>query len=212
MFKAPVHSAPIMAEDYLGLALVIDAIQDIIQPDNDCRTAVQGIKPRLTGKATNSIVLLDMITKKTKYAFKALMHLAAAPSGTHVLIADLARNGNIPRKFLEFILLSLRKGGLLNSRIGKGGGYSLALPAHKIYLGAVVRILEGDIAPVQCLSSTNYARCEECTDEATCGIRLTMMDVNDALSSLFDTLTLADMINRSAQERSRRQNVVNFDI
>lgn len=153
-----------------------------------------------------------MISKKTIYAFKALIHLAGIPDGQPVLIADLARDEEIPKKFLEFILLSLRKGGLLQSRVGKGGGYTLALPPGKITLGSVVRILEGDIAPVQCLSTTNYARCEECRDEATCGIRLTMADVNVALSGVLDSLTLADMLERSETARLKKQNVVDFSI
>ena len=153
-----------------------------------------------------------MISKKTKYALKALYHLAEQPSGQPVLIADLARAENIPKKFLEFILLSLRKGGILQSRIGKGGGYYLALPAAKVTLGNVVRILEGDLAPVQCLSETNYARCDECQDEATCGIRLVMVDVNEALALVLDNLTLADMVERSADERNRQANVVNYSI
>jgi Rrf2 family protein len=153
-----------------------------------------------------------MISKKTIYAFKALIHLAGTPSGQPVLIADLAKDENIPKKFLEFILLSLRKGGLLQSRVGKGGGYTLALPANKIFIGSVVRILEGDIAPVQCLSTTNYARCEECQDEATCGIRLTMADVNVALATVLDGLTLADMVERSQNERSKREKVVDYSI
>ena len=153
-----------------------------------------------------------MLSKKTIYAFKALIHLAGTPSGQPVLIADLARDENIPRKFLEFILLSLRKGGILQSRVGKGGGYTLALPANKITIGSVVRILEGDVSPVQCLSTTNYARCEECQDEATCGIRLTMADVNVALQLVLDGLTLADMVERSENERVKRQNVVDFSI
>jgi Rrf2 family protein len=153
-----------------------------------------------------------MISKKTIYAFKALIHLAGTPSGQPVLIADLAKDENIPKKFLEFILLSLRKGGLLQSRVGKGGGYTLALPANKITVGSVVRILEGDIAPVPCLSTTNYARCEECQEEATCGIRLTMADVNIALANVLDGLTLADMVERSETARIKRQNVVDFSI
>jgi Rrf2 family protein len=153
-----------------------------------------------------------MISKKTIYAFKALIHLAGTPSGQPILIADLARDENIPKKFLEFILLSLRKGGLLLSRVGKGGGYTLSLPANKITIGSIVRILEGDIAPVQCLSTTNYARCEECQDEETCGIRLTMADVNVALSSVLDGLTLADMVERSENVRSKRENVVDYSI
>lgn len=153
-----------------------------------------------------------MISKKSIYAFKALIHLAKTRSGQPVLIADLAKGENIPKKFLEFILLSLRKGGLLQSRVGKGGGYTLALPPNKISVGSIVRILEGDIAPVQCLSTTNYARCEECLDEATCGIRLTMADVNLALSNVLDALTLADMVERSEVELSKIKNVVDYSI
>jgi Rrf2 family protein len=150
--------------------------------------------------------------KKTIYAFKALIHLAGIPSGQPVLISDLARDENIPKKFLEFILLSLRKGGLLQSQVGKGGGYTLAVQANKITIGSIVRILEGDIAPVQCLSTTNYARCEECQDEATCGIRLTMADVNVALSKVLDGLTLADMVERSESARIKRHNVLDYSI
>jgi len=153
-----------------------------------------------------------MISKKTKYALKALNHLAGQPSSEPVLISDLARAENIPKKFLEFILLSLRKGGILQSRIGKGGGYYLASTPSKVTLGNVVRILEGDLAPVQCLSETNYARCDECDDETTCGIRLVMVDVNEALAQVLDNLTLADMISRSADERSRRANVMDYNI
>jgi Rrf2 family protein len=128
------------------------------------------------------------------------------------LISDLAVAESIPKKFLEFILLSLRKGGILQSRIGKGGGYSLALAPNRITIGAVVRILEGDLAPVPCLSTTNYAHCEECQDEVTCGIRLTMADVNTALATVLDGLTLADMVERSEVERSKREKVVDYSI
>lgn len=128
------------------------------------------------------------------------------------MIAELAKQESIPKKFLEFILLSLKKGGVLNSRIGKGGGYTLALPANKISIGSVVRILEGDLAPVQCLSSTNYARCNECTDEASCGIRLTMTDVNDVLNTVMDKLTLADMVERSQTAQDKIKNIVDFAI
>ena len=153
-----------------------------------------------------------MISKKSIYALKALIHLGGIPAGQPVLIADLAREENIPKKFLEFILLTLRKGGVLQSKVGKGGGYTLAQPANKISIGSIIRNLEGDIAPVSCLSTTNYARCEECQDEATCGIRLAMTDVNDALVTVFDSLTLADMIERSEAARNRIKNVVDFSI
>jgi len=159
------------------------------------------------------MVHIDMlISKKTKYALQALVHLAEQPSDQPVLISELARAGRIPKKFLEFILLSLRKGGVLQSKIGKGGGYFLSLPPAKISIGMVVRILEGDLAPVQCLSQTNYAACDECDDEATCGIRLVMVDVNKALSEVLDGLTLADMVERSETARAKAANVLDFSI
>lgn len=129
-----------------------------------------------------------------------------------MLIADLASSENIPKKFLEFILLSLRKGGILQSRIGKGGGYYLSLPPAKVSIGMIVRILEGDLAPVPCLSITNYAHCEECRDEMTCGIRLVMADVNKALADVLDSLSLADMVERSQDASNRRENIVDFSI
>jgi Rrf2 family protein len=153
-----------------------------------------------------------MISKKTIYAFKALIHLAGVPDGQPVLIAELARAENIPRKFLEFILLSMRKGGLLQSRVGKGGGYTLALPPNRITVASILRILEGDLAPLQCLSTTNYARCEECRDEATCGIRLTMADVDTALATVLNRLTLADMLERSETARQQIHKVVDYTI
>jgi Rrf2 family protein len=153
-----------------------------------------------------------MISKKTKYALKALYHLAGQPSSQPVLISDLAKAENIPKKFLEFILLSLRNGGILQSRIGKGGGYYLSSAPSTVTLGSVVRILEGDLAPVQCLSQTNYARCDECDDEATCGIRLVMVDVNNALAQVLDNLTLADMIERSKIASTKRANIMDFSI
>ena len=153
-----------------------------------------------------------MISKKSIYALKALNYLAEQPSGQPVLIADLAKSENIPKKFLEFILLSLRKGGILQSRIGKGGGYYLALEPNRISIGAIIRILEGDLAPVQCLSTTNYARCEECQDEGTCGIRLVMHDVNETMTEVLDRLTLADMVERSVRAKNLRKNIIDFSI
>lgn len=153
-----------------------------------------------------------MLSKKSKYALKALHYLARQPDNQPVLIADLAKAENIPKKFLEFILLSLRKGGILQSRVGKGGGYSLAKPASRITIKAVLDILEGNIAPVKCLDGTNLSRCEECLDEKSCGIRLIMTDVHNTLSQLLNSLTLADMVERAEAARSRQQNIVDFSI
>jgi Rrf2 family protein len=153
-----------------------------------------------------------LISKKTKYALKALIHLGGLKSSQPVLISELAQAENIPKKFLEFILLSLRKGGILQSRVGKGGGYYLAMEPAKVTIGSVVRILEGDLAPVQCLSETNYAHCDECQDEQTCGIKLVMADVNTTLAQVLDNLTLADMLERSKLAAQKQMQVLDFSI
>ena len=153
-----------------------------------------------------------LISKKTKYALKALIHLAKLENSQPVLISELAHAESIPKKFLEFILLSLRKGGILQSRVGKGGGYYLAMEPSKVTLGSVVRILEGDLAPVQCLSETNHALCDECQDETTCGIKLVMVDVNTALAQALDGLTLADMLERSKLAAQKQSKILDFSI
>src|SRR3990167_5861770 len=110
-----------------------------------------------------------MITKRTKYALKALEELAHNyPSARPLFISALAKTGRIPKKFLELILLDLKNKRILDSKKGKGGGYLLAKRPDQIKLGEVLRILEGPLAPLPCLSVTAYRKCDECTNEATC--------------------------------------------
>lgn len=153
-----------------------------------------------------------MISRKTKYALQALARLADNPAGEPVLIADLAAQEHIPRKFLEAILVALRKGGVLQSRVGRGGGYLLALPPAQITMAHVVNLLDGDLAPLPCLSDTHPTRCDECDDLATCGIRLVMGEVKQAVTGALEGITLADMVERSRAERARRRNLVDFSI
>ena len=153
-----------------------------------------------------------LISKKTTYALKALIHLAGLKTPQPVQIAELAQAESIPKKFLEFILLSLRKGGILQSRVGKGGGYYFAQEPGRVTIGSVVRILEGDLAPLSCLSESNFARCDECRDEITCGIRLGMVDVDKALTAALDGLTLADMVERSKIAAQTQAQIVDFSI
>ena len=153
-----------------------------------------------------------LLSKKTTYALKALINLAEQKNSQPVLIAELAQSESIPKKFLEFILLSLRKGGILQSRVGKGGGYYLAMEPSKITIGSVIRTLEGDLASVPCLSKTNYAHCDECEDETTCGIKLVMVDVDRALAEALDGLTLADMLERSKLAAQKQLQVLDFSI
>lgn len=137
-----------------------------------------------------------MITMKAKYALKALCRLAMAPPGAPVLIADIAARENIPHKFLELILSELKQHGVLQSRKGRGGGYLLARAPETVTLAAILRALDGPIAPVPCLSRTAYQRCAECRDEATCGVRLVLREAHDAALRVMETTTLADMLQR----------------
>ena len=115
-------------------------------------------------------------------------------------LKDIAQRENMPVKFLEQILLSLRNAGLLHSRMGLGGGYSLARPAGEITLGQIVRMLDGPLAPISCVSQTAYEPCA-CPDEKTCGLRLVMSDVRNAISSILDRTTLADVASRVEDAR-----------
>lgn len=153
-----------------------------------------------------------MISKKTKYALKALLYLAREYDRGPILIADLAREERIPKKFLELILLALKNAGVLQSKKGKGGGYYLAHPPREISMGKVIRTLEGPLAPVPCVSETAYARCEECDDEWSCGIRLVMKDVRDAMAQILDNATLADVLERVEQEKQKKDGALFYAI
>ena len=133
---------------------------------------------------------------KAKYGLKALTALARNPSTTPVLIADLATSERIPRKFLELILLELKRKGILQSKKGKGGGYNLSRAPSQITVGEILRALDGPIALLPCVSQTAYQRCEECVDELTCGIRHIMKEVRDATAAILDGTTLEDLVAR----------------
>jgi Rrf2 family protein len=137
-----------------------------------------------------------MITMKAKYALKALCRLALTRSDEPMLIADIAQQEGIPRKFLELILGELKQHGILQSRKGRGGGYSLAKNPDTITVASVLRVLDGPIAPVPCLSRTAYQRCAECPDEPACGVRLILRDAYAASVHVLENTTLADMAAR----------------
>lgn len=140
------------------------------------------------------------------------MYLVAAEGGGPVLIADLARDEKIPKKFLERILLEMKTRGFLRSQKGKGGGYTLAKRPDKIFVGEVIRLMDGPIAPVSCVSQMAYAPCSECHDEATCSIRLVMKDVRDAIAGIVDQTSLADLIQRGKDATSARSENFAYDI
>ncbi|GAB4012214.1 Rrf2 family transcriptional regulator [Spirosoma migulaei] len=135
-----------------------------------------------------------MISKKAKYAIKALKVLAEEFGNGPMLIATISAQENIPKKFLESILLELRNHGLLQSQKGKGGGYSLRLEPERINLAQVIRVIDGPIAPTPCVSLNFYVRCDDCEDEETCSIRPIMLRVRDANLSVYEKTTLRSLI------------------
>lgn len=138
-----------------------------------------------------------MLTKKSKYGLKAVLFLAQQAGRGPILVSELSTRERIPKKFLESILLDLKRFGLLQSKKGKGGGYFLSRPPDQITVGQVVRALGGPLALTPCASQTAYARCEECVDERTCGIRIAMKEVRDATSQILDNTTLAGLNAKS---------------
>jgi Rrf2 family protein len=139
-----------------------------------------------------------MLSKKSKYAIKALLALAEHGDEEPMRIADIADQESLPQKFLELILLDLRNAGVVQSRKGKGGGYLLARVPERIMLGQVVRLFDGPLAPVPCASQTAYVPCADCADEATCGVRLAMKEVRDATAKILDHTSLTAIRRRQA--------------
>lgn len=139
-----------------------------------------------------------MLSRKTKYAINALVYLAReSKDGEPVQISRIAESENIPRKFLEAILLELRHAGMLNSRKGKTGGYYLHLAPEQINIADVMRLFDGPIALLPCVAYKYYERCEECIDEETCGIRSVFSDVRSKTVQMLKQATLAEIIKRS---------------
>lgn len=138
-----------------------------------------------------------MLTSKAKYGLKALLYLTAHRERA-VQGAEIAEEQKIPKKFLDAILLQLKNDGMLTSRKGKGGGYRLAQAPESITTGRVVRLLDGPVAPIACVSRTAYRRCEDCQDEAACGIRQVMQQVRDQIAAVLDSTSIADMQAREA--------------
>ena len=137
----------------------------------------------------------EMITQKAKYALRALSALAQAdPAEPMMMISDIAEQQNIPKKFLEQILLDLKHQGIVTSRRGKQGGYLLLKPADTITFGEVLRIVDGPIAPLPCLSLTAYRKCEDCEGEETCEIRHVFAKVAEATRRVLFSTTIADAV------------------
>jgi Rrf2 family protein len=142
-----------------------------------------------------------MLSKKTKYAIKALVALGKNLDQPPMQISRIAEEERIPKKFLEQILLDLRNAGFLFSKKGAGGGYSLNKKPEDIYLVQILRLTDGPVAMLPCASLNFYHKCDECKDEVTCGIRSAFVDVRDATLKILGETSIADIIAKENQSQ-----------
>jgi Rrf2 family protein len=144
------------------------------------------------------------LSKKGEYALRALIDLgiAAEVGRPLVQVSELAEKEQIPVKFLEQIMQLLKEEGFVESRRGKFGGYRLARPAAKITVGSVVRVIDGPLAPIGCVSQSAYEKCS-CPDEVHCGLRMLMLDVRNAIAGILDRYSLADVVEVTLRKMRR---------
>lgn len=151
------------------------------------------------------------ISKKGEYALRALIELAINYDRgvTVTLINDIAEQDNMPQRYLEQILLNLKNAGILISKRGVGGGYALSKPPEKISLGEIIRIVEGPIAPLNCVSVTAHVSCPE---ESACGLHSIMHDVRNAIANILDNISLRDAAKRTLDLREKNQRILSYAI
>src|SRR5437870_4812071 len=144
------------------------------------------------------------LSKRGEYALRALIDLGIAQElGRPILqVSELAAKEKLPVKFLEQIFAQLKLGEFVKSTRGKLGGYSLAKPMTRIRFGTVIRLIDGPLAPIQCVSQTAYVRCS-CPDEVHCGLRMLMLDVRNAIAKILDRYTLADIVEITLRKLHR---------
>jgi Rrf2 family protein len=154
---------------------------------------------------------MKSLSQRSQYALRALQHLAREQNTGPVLISELAEKQELPKKFLESILLELKNQGLLQSKKGRGGGYALLKPASEITLGQVIRIFDGPLAPIPCVSESAFKACPDCKDLETCATRSVMKEVRDGMVKVLDGTTLEDLVKRGDKlERERKPLVMYF--
>jgi Rrf2 family protein len=141
-----------------------------------------------------------MLSKRAKYAIRSLVYLGQKQGQGPVAIQEISETLTISRKFLEAILLDLRNEGILQSRKGQGGGYSLERSPDTVSVARVIRLVDGPLAAVPCVSQTAYARCDDCPDEKACLIRGIMKEVRDSTAHILEN-TMLDQLIRKAQEQ-----------
>lgn len=151
------------------------------------------------------------ISKKGEYALKALVELAINyDKGEMItLINDIAEREDIPSKYLEQILLTLKNAGILTSKRGVGGGYTLSRPPKDISLGEVIRVVEGPLAPLDCVSVTRHVNCP---NETACGLYSVMLEVRNAISNILDNISLKDIAKRTLELAEKNQGVLSYAI
>lgn len=144
------------------------------------------------------------LSKKGEYALRSLIDLGiAADVGRELVqVAELAEKELIPAKFLEQIMQELKSAGFITSQRGKFGGYRLARPADDISIGEIVRLIDGPLAPIGCVSQTSYEKCS-CPDEVHCGLRMLMLDVRNAIAGILDRYSLADVVDVTTRKMKR---------
>ncbi|MFA5263478.1 MAG: Rrf2 family transcriptional regulator [Opitutaceae bacterium] len=144
------------------------------------------------------------LSKKGEYALRALIDLGIADlvGRNLVRVSEIAGKEKMSVKFLEQVMLQLREAGYVGSERGKFGGYRLAKPAAKICLGEIIRLIDGPLAPIGCVSQTSYVPCS-CPDEAHCGLRMVMLDVRNAIAGILDRYTLADVVDVTTRKMRR---------
>ncbi len=134
-----------------------------------------------------------MLSRKTKYGLKALIYIAKQDKSVPVLISEIAEKEHISKKFLETILLDLKKFGILGSKMGKGGGYYLLKDPKEIKVASIIRVLDGPIALLPCVSLNFYEKCDDCPSEETCALNKLMIQVRDNALSILEKQSLYDL-------------------
>jgi Rrf2 family protein len=148
---------------------------------------------------------LAMLSQKARYALRALFVLGAHKGHEPVMIADIAEEANVPRKFLEQILLEMKKSGIVHSQRGKYGGYTLGRTPENIAFAEVLRAIDGPLALSPCASVTAYRKCDDCEDETTCAIRKVLLAVRDATADILEHHTLAHALADQKPAKKRRR-------
>ncbi len=145
-----------------------------------------------------------MLSKKTKYAIHALVYLAKQFAQGPILISQIAASEKIPQKFLETILLELKNAGILASKKGKGGGYYLLKKPEQVNIAEIVRLFDGPIGLIPCVTHKYYEHCEECKDEQTCGVRNIFTELRNATVTMLKANTLAEVLRREDKLRKTK--------